>query len=54
MPPGMHACGQDGHTAMLLAAAQHLSQQGGFSVTLNLIYPPAKEGGALCMIRWGA
>ena len=41
----MHACGHDGHTAMLLAAAQHLAQQADFSGTLNLIFQPAEEGG---------
>ena len=41
----MHACGHDGHTAMLLAAAQHLATQGDFDGTLNLIFQPAEEGG---------
>ncbi len=41
----MHACGHDGHTAMLLAAAQTLAQDLTFDGTLNLIFQPAEEGG---------
>ena len=41
----MHACGHDGHTAMLLAAAQHLAEHRNFDGTVYLIFQPAEEGG---------
>ncbi len=42
----MHACGHDGHTAMLLAAARHLSRHRNFDGTVYLVFQPAEEGGA--------
>jgi len=42
----MHACGHDGHTAMLLAAARHLAASRTFDGNIVLIFQPAEEGGA--------
>jgi hippurate hydrolase len=45
IPGRMHACGHDGHTAMLLAAAQHFAKNRNFDGTVYLIFQPAEEGG---------
>lgn len=55
LPGKMHACGHDGHTAILLCAARYLAQSAEFNGTLNLIFQPAEEneGGALRMLEDG-